>query len=227
MDKNFSQLETAIGYTFNDRQLLKRALTHTSYVNENKQERLFSNERFEFFGDAIIEFFVSEYLFRKYDSLPEGDLTRMRASMVCEQSLAKCARIIGLGNFLLMGRGEEATGGRLRPSVTSDAFEALTAAVYLDGGLENVKSYIYKNLIDNLSDEELFFDAKTRLQEITQKKFGSNPDYELVGESGPSHDKVFEVCVYINGKKAGFGCGHSKKSAEQEAAKEAMRGLCI
>lgn len=225
MDKNLFELEEAIGYTFKDKSLLKRALTHTSYVNENKKERLFSNERFEFFGDAIIEFFVSEYLFNKYGKLPEGDLTRIRASMVCEQSLAKCARIINLGSFLFMGKGEEATGGRARPSVTSDAFEALTAAVYLDGGLEEVKTYIYKNLINNLSDEELFFDAKTRLQEMVQKKYGENPEYELTGEHGPSHDKVFEVCVYINGKKAGSGLGHSKKAAEQEAAKEAMKGM--
>lgn len=225
MDNNFSELEKLTGYSFKNEELLKRALTHTSYVNENRQERISSNERLEFFGDAIIEFFVSEYLFEKYKDLPEGELTRIRASMVCEQSLAKCAKIINLGSFLFMGKGEDATGGRLRPSVTSDAFEALTAAVYLDGGLEDVKSFIYKNLIGNLADEELFFDAKTRLQEITQKLYGENPEYELVDEKGPSHEKVFTVNVYINGKKAGTGCGHSKKAAEQEAAAKAMRGL--
>lgn len=225
MDNNFSELEKLTGYSFKNEELLKRALTHTSYVNENRQERISSNERLEFFGDAIIEFFVSEYLFEKYKDLPEGELTRIRASMVCEQSLAKCAKIINLGSFLFMGKGEDATGGRLRPSVTSDAFEALTAAVYLDGGLEDVKSFIYKNLIGNLADEELFFDAKTRLQEITQKLYGENPEYELVDEKGPSHEKIFTVNVYINGKKAGTGCGHSKKAAEQEAAAKAMRGL--
>lgn len=225
MDNNFSELEKLTGYSFKNEELLRRALTHTSYVNENRQERISSNERLEFFGDAIIEFFVSEYLFEKYKDLPEGELTRIRASMVCEQSLAKCAKIINLGSFLFMGKGEDATGGRLRPSVTSDAFEALTAAVYLDGGLEDVKSFIYKNLIGNLADEELFFDAKTRLQEITQKLYGENPEYELVDEKGPSHEKVFTVNVYINGKKAGTGCGHSKKAAEQEAAAKAMRGL--
>ena len=225
MDNNFSELEKLTGYSFKNEELLRRALTHTSYVNENRQERISSNERLEFFGDAIIEFFVSEYLFEKYKDLPEGELTRIRASMVCEQSLAKCAKIINLGSFLFMGKGEDATGGRLRPSVTSDAFEALTAAVYLDGGLEDVKSFIYKNLIGNLADEELFFDAKTRLQEITQKLYGENPEYELVDEKGPSHEKVFTVNVYINGKKSGTGCGHSKKAAEQEAAAKAMRGL--
>lgn len=225
MDNNFSGLEKLTGYSFKNEELLRRALTHTSYVNENRQERISSNERLEFFGDAIIEFFVSEYLFEKYKDLPEGELTRIRASMVCEQSLAKCAKIINLGSFLFMGKGEDATGGRLRPSVTSDAFEALTAAVYLDGGLEDVKSFIYKNLIGNLADEELFFDAKTRLQEITQKLYGENPEYELVDEKGPSHEKIFTVNVYINGKKAGTGCGHSKKAAEQEAAAKAMRGL--
>lgn len=225
MDKNLFELENSIGYEFNDKKLLKRALTHTSYVNENRQEDLVSNERLEFFGDAVIEFFVSEYLFDKYEDLPEGDLTRIRASMVCEQSLAKCAMLIDLGRFLFMGRGEEATGGRIRPSVTSDAFEALTASVYLDGGLGSVKSFIYKNLINNLKDEELFFDAKTRLQELSQKLYGTNPEYELIKEKGPSHDKIFEVCVYLNGEKAGEGKGHSKKAAEQEAAKEAMKGL--
>ena len=225
MDKNLFELENSIGYEFNDKELLKRALTHTSYVNENRQEALVSNERLEFFGDAVIEFFVSEYLFDKYDKLPEGELTRIRASMVCEQSLAKCAMLIDLGRFLFMGKGEEATGGRIRPSVTSDAFEALTASVYLDGGLDSVRSFIYKNLINNLKEEELFFDAKTRLQELSQKLYGKNPEYELIKEQGPSHDKVFEVCVYLNGKKAGEGKGHSKKAAEQEAAKEAMKGL--
>ena len=225
MDKNFFELEESIGYTFKNTELLKSALTHTSYVNENRQEGVLSNERLEFFGDAIIEFFTSEYLFEKYDKLPEGDLTRIRASMVCEQSLAKCAKIIDLGSYLYMGKGEEATGGRARPSVTSDAFEALTAAVYLDGGLENVKAFIYKNLINELGDEELFFDAKTRLQEIVQKKYGKNPEYELLGEKGPPHDKIFEVCVYINGVKAGTGYGHSKKAAEQEAARLAIKGL--
>ena len=225
MDKDLKKLENAIGYEFMDKSLLKTALTHTSYVNENRQKTLISNERLEFFGDAVIEFFVSEYLFDKYSELPEGDLTRIRASMVCEQSLAKCASIINLGSFLFMGKGEEATGGRIRPSVTSDAFEALTACVYLDGGLGSVKAFIYKNLIDELKDEELFFDAKTRLQELSQKRFGKNPEYKLVEEKGPSHDRIFEVCVYLDGKKAGEGKGHSKKAAEQEAAREAMKGL--
>lgn len=225
MDKNFLQLEQTIGYSFTDRQLLKKALTHTSYVNENKQERITSNERLEFFGDAIIEFFVSEYLFNKYDKFPEGELTRVRASIVCEQSLAKCAKIFDLGSYLFMGKGEDATGGRNRPSVTSDAFEALTAAVYLDSGGEEVKAFIYKNLINNLNPEELFFDAKTKLQEMVQKNAKKGPDYELVDERGPSHDKVFVVCVYIDGKEAGRGCGHSKKAAEQEAARAAMKGL--
>ena len=224
MDKELSELEENIGYTFKDKELLKKALTHTSFVNENKQERVSSNERLEFFGDAIIEFFVSEYLFKKYDNLPEGELTRMRASMVCEQSLAKCAKIIQLGDFLFMGKGEDATGGRHRPSVTSDAFEALTAAVYLDSGKDDAKKFIYKNILYNLKEEELFFDAKTRLQELVQKRDGKSPEYELVCERGPSHDKVFEVCVNINGKKAGTGTGHSKKAAEQEAARMAMKG---
>lgn len=225
MGKDIFELEKAIGCDFKDKKLLKDALTHTSYVNENPQESPVSNERLEFFGDAIIEFFISEYLYKKYKDMPEGDLTKIRASMVCEQSLAKCAKTLDLGNYLLMGKGEEATGGRSRPSVTSDAFEALTAAVYLDCGPEKARVFINDNLIKNLEDEELFFDAKTTLQEIVQKNTGTNPEYELVGERGPSHDKIFEVCVYINGKKAGSGEGHSKKAAEQEAARAAMKGL--
>ena len=225
MGKDIFELEKAIGCDFKDKSLLKNALTHTSYVNENPEESPVSNERLEFFGDAIIEFFISEYLYKKYKDMPEGDLTKIRASMVCEQSLAKCAKTLDLGNYLLMGKGEEATGGRNRPSVTSDAFEALTAAVYLDCGPEKARAFINENLIKNLEDEELFFDAKTTLQEIVQKNTGTNPEYELVGERGPSHDKIFEVCVYINGKKAGSGEGHSKKAAEQEAARAAMKGL--
>ena len=224
MDNRIAEFENAIGYSFINKSLLKCALTHTSYVNENKNrnEVLEDNERLEFFGDAIIEFHVSEFLFKKYKEFPEGDLTKVRASMVCEQSLAECAKAIDLGSFLFMGKGEEATGGRERASITSDAFEALVAAIHLDSGEEETVKFINEHLLAVLDHKDLFFDAKTRLQEIIQKS-GGNVRYELMGEEGPSHDKTFEIAAFIEDKEIGRGKGHSKKAAQQEAALMAIR----
>ena len=225
MDNRIADFENAIGYSFINKSLLKCALTHTSFVNENKNkfDKLQDNERLEFFGDAIIEFHVSEYLFKKYKEFPEGDLTKVRASMVCEQSLAECAKAISLGSYLYMGKGEEATGGRERASITSDAFEALVAAIYLDSGEEETVKFIQKHLLSVLDDKDLFYDAKTRLQEIIQKHGSNGLHYELVAEEGPSHDKTFEIAAFIDDKEIGRGKGHSKKAAQQEAAMQAIK----
>lgn len=225
--KNIEELQQIIGYHFQDLQLLVTALTHSSYLNESKGRDTLpaDNERLEFFGDAIIEFYVSEYLFHKYDDTPEGDMTKLRASMVCEQSLAECSRQIGLGSYLNMGRGEEASGGRERPSIISDAFEALTAAIYLDSGKEAAEAFLREHLIKVLEHKTLFFDAKTRLQEIVQKDPGARLTYELLSEEGPSHNKVFTSAVLLNGKEIGRGSGHSKKLSQQEAAVRAMEAI--
>ncbi len=224
------EFEDIIGYSFTNKNLLEIALTHSSYVNENrgKEPDLEDNERFEFFGDAIIEFHISEYLFHKYGTFPEGDMTKLRASLVCEQSLAECAKQIRLGEFLRMGKGEALSGGRERASITSDAFEALVAAIYLDAGEEKpVREFIHSHLIRGLENKALFFDAKTKLQEIAQKKGGCTLTYEMIRESGPSHNKTFEIAAILNGKEVGRGTGHSKKAAQQAAAEKAIELLGI
>ena len=223
-----NEFEDIIGYSFTNRELLITALTHSSFVNENrsKDPTLEDNERFEFFGDAIIEFYISEYLFNKYGSFPEGDMTKLRASMVCEQSLAECAKQIRLGEFMRMGKGEALSGGRERASITSDAFEALVAAIYLDSGNDTaVSRFIAEHLIKGLENRTLFFDAKTRLQEIAQQKGSNSLRYELISESGPSHNKTFEIAAILNEEEVGRGKGHSKKAAQQAAAEEAIRKL--
>lgn len=223
-----NEFEDIIGYSFTNRELLITALTHSSFVNENrtKDPTLEDNERFEFFGDAIIEFYISEYLFNKYGTFPEGDMTKLRASMVCEQSLAECARQIRLGEFMRMGKGEALSGGRERASITSDAFEALVAAIYLDSKDEAaVRAFIAEHLIKGLENKTLFFDAKTRLQEIAQQKGGNSLRYELISEKGPSHNKTFEIAAILNDKEIGRGKGHSKKAAQQAAAEEAIRKM--
>ena len=231
--RELDQLEQLIGYHFQDRQLLIQALTHSSYLNERKDRKMLpvDNERLEFFGDAIIEFLVSDYLFHRYSDTPEGDMTKLRASMVCEQSLALCSEKIQLGSFLYMGHGEETSGGRQRPSVISDAFEALTAAIYLDGGLAVTREFVQKHLLEELESLEptdlqgnpgLFFDAKTKLQEMVQRRGNVKLSYELIGEEGPSHNKVFTTAVFLEGEELGKGSGHSKKASQQEAAARAI-----
>jgi len=234
--QKLKNLEQLIGYRFQNRKLLIQALTHSSYLNESKDRDAVpaDNERLEFFGDAIIEFLVSEYLFHRYEDTPEGDMTKLRASMVCEQSLAICSEKIQLGSFLCMGHGEEISGGRQRPSVISDAFEALTAAIYLDGGIDVTRKFIQTHLLEELEsigpldpggNSPLFFDAKTRLQEMVQSKGNVKLVYELIGEEGPSHNKVFTTAVYLEGEKIGTGSGHSKKAAQQKAAARAIQVL--
>ena len=216
------ELEKKIGYTFENHKLLERAMMHSSYTNEKHLEKYRCNERLEFLGDAVLELISSEYLFGELPRVSEGELTKTRASMVCEPSLAMCARDIDLGSYLLLGKGEEATGGRMRDSITSDAMEALIGAIYLDGGFTSAKEFIHRFILTDLEDKKLFYDSKTILQEIVQANKAGNITYELVGEEGPDHNKTFEVRVRIGGQPYGSGKGRSKKAAEQKAAYQAI-----
>ncbi len=221
-----SELEKQIGYTFSDRKLLERALTHSSYANEKWKNSLLSNERLEFLGDSILGFVVAEYLYRRYPSHPEGDLTRMRADLVCEASLSRAAAKLGLGDYLLLGHGEEQGGGRTRSSINADAVESLLAAAYLDGGFQAVKGIVNRLLLADEPDGQAHnTDFKTALQELVQRKRNQTLSYELLEESGPDHDKTFRVEVSLNGKVVGCGTGSSKKRAEQAAAEAAVARL--
>ena len=216
MSRDLKELERKIGYVFKDFGLLKHAMTHSSCVNEKHIPKYKCNERLEFLGDAVLELVSSEFLFYENPKMPEGELTKTRAGMVCEPSLAFCARDLELGAYLLLGKGEEATGGRKRESVTSDALEALIGAIYIDGGFANAKEFINRFILKDLENKKLFFDSKTILQELVQAHFREEIKYRLVGEEGP--DKYFQVSVYIGEKKYGSGTGRTKKAAEQKAA---------
>lgn len=218
MNRKISELEEVIGYHFNQKQLLKHAMTHSSYANEKRWEKTRNNERLEFLGDAVLELVTSDFLYQKHLKMPEGELTKKRAGLVCEPSLAYCAEEICLGEYLLLGKGEEATGGRFRPSVTSDAMEALIGAIYLDGGFANAKEFIHKFVLNDMENKKLFYDSKTILQELVQANFTEAVSYRLLAEEGPDHDKTFVSAVYIGEKEYGRGRGRTKKSAEQEAA---------
>lgn len=220
--KDLESLENKIGYVFRDKNLLRQAITHSSFTNEQKINKLADYERLEFLGDAVLELISSEFLFMKYKDFSEGKLTKMRASMVCEPSLAFCARDLNLGNFLLLGKGEENTGGRKRDSITSDAMEAVIGAIYLDGGMEEAKNFIYRYILSDLENKQLFYDSKTNLQELIQGKLKKEFSYRLVEESGPEHDKVFVVEVLMEETIIGAGKGRTKKAAEQEAAYKAL-----
>lgn len=219
------ELQDKIGYHFKDESLLKQALTHSSFANEQKINKLNNYERLEFLGDAVLELVSSEFLFNENKDMPEGQLTRLRASMVCEPALAYCARDIELGSYILLGKGEEATGGRKRDSITSDVMEAVIGAIFLDGGIENAKEFIYHFVLSDLENKILFLDSKTLLQEEIQKKNTAQLRYELVGETGPDHDKQFSVEAYLDDKLIGSGVGRTKKAAEQQAAYEALMKL--
>ncbi len=219
-------LENAIGYRFGNITLLQNALTHSSFANERWHDSLKSNERLEFLGDSILGMVVAEFLYRNYPDRPEGELTRMRADMVCETSLAKVADQIGLGEHLLLGHGEEQGGGRNRASILADAVESVIAASFLDGGMEPARSFIEKYILCNVPEQRLRnADYKTALQELVQQKKNQVLSYELTGESGPDHDKHFEVRVLLNGTPIGVGQGTSKKRAEQDAARNAMEKM--
>lgn len=225
MSRNVKELEEKIGYNFKDSHLLRHAVTHSSYVNEKHMKKADCNERLEFLGDAVLELISSEYLFFENQTMPEGELTKLRASMVCEKALAFCARDLELGSYLLLGKGEDATGGRFRESITSDALEALIGAIYLDGGFANAKEFILKYILNDLEGKRLFYDSKTILQEIVQSNFKAPVSYELLGEKGPDHNKVFEVAVRIGDDRYGIGSGRTKKAAEQEAAYQSILAL--
>ena len=219
--RKIRELEEKIGYCFQDQELLKHALRHSSYVNEKHMKKHECNERLEFLGDAVLEVVSSEFLFFEHQTMPEGELTKKRASMVCEPALAFCARDIDLGEYLLLGKGEEATGGRKRDSVTSDAMEALIGAIYLDGGFASAKEFIHRFILNDLENKKLFFDSKTILQEVIQG-LGKEVDYEFIGEEGPEHNKQFVVAAVVDGLFNIKGTGHTKKSASQNAAYAAL-----
>ena len=225
MQEKLNELQERIGYRFRDTDLLKSALMHSSYTNEKRLPKYKCNERLEFLGDAVLELISSEFLFFSDRKMPEGELTKLRASMVCEPSLAYCACEIQLGDYLLLGKGEEVTGGRHRDSVTSDALEALIGAIYLDGGFANAKEFIRAHVLNDLEHKKLFYDSKTILQEIVQGHFANTVSYHPVSESGPDHNKSFTAAVYIGEECYGEGTGRTKKAAEQQAAYNAILKL--
>lgn len=225
---NMRRLEESTGYAFKDKSNLLLALTHSSYANEKKREKLASNERIEFLGDAVLNIVISEYIYGNFTNLSEGDLTKTRASIVCEASLMKCADRINLGSYLLLGKGEENTGGRTRTSILSDAFEALIGSIYIDGGLSEARNFIYTHMQEVIGGSfvgETFVDYKTSLQEIVQKNGELRLQYEILEEKGPDHNKLFVVQVSLAEKVLGQGEGRSKKEAEQNAAKAALAGI--
>ena len=218
-------LEEKLGYRFANRALLENALTHSSYANENRAKGVQSNERLEFLGDSVLGMVVADYLYRTHPDLPEGDLTRTRAALVCEESLAEVAQVLELGAYLKLGKGEEAGGGRTRPSITADAVEAVLAAVYLDGGIGSARKIIRRFILDREAEKSASRDYKTALQELVQRESGQVLRYCLVGSSGPDHAKTFTVQVDLNGRAVGRGEGRSKKEAEQMAARAAIEAL--
>lgn len=225
MEKKLKALENRIGYEFRNRNLLILALTHSSYANEKKLGKAGCNERLEFLGDAVLELISSDFLYKKFTQIPEGELTKKRASLVCEPSLAYCARDFGLPQYLLLGKGEDMTGGRNRDSIVSDATEALLGAIYLDGGFASAKEFVLKFILNDLENKQLFYDSKTTLQEIVQGEYEEDVRYVLVKEEGPDHNKSFYVEAVLGKQILGEGCGHTKKAAEQQAAYAAIKKL--
>lgn len=222
--ENLEKLEGALGYSFHDRALLQLALTHTSYANEHKEEGAGDNERLEFLGDAVLETICSEYLYRRHPEKNEGGLSMLRASIVCEPTLALCAHDFDLSDYLVLGNGENQSGGRYRDSIVSDAMEAVIGAVYLDGGFEAAERFISMHILKDIGEKQLFVDSKTNLQEIVQAE-EKQINYVLVREEGPDHDKIFTMEAVIDGETAGVGTGRTKKAAEQHAAFEAIKKL--
>lgn len=222
LDDRMIQLEQKIQYSFRNKQLLRQALTHSSCANEQKINKSADYERLEFLGDAVLELVSSDYIYRHYPDMSEGKMTKYRSSIVCEPALAFCARELGLEQYIRLGKGEEATGGRQRDSIISDVMEAVIGAVYLDSGIDEAKEFIYRFVLTDLEHKQLFYDAKTILQEEVQKEGKGMLRYVLVHEEGPEHDKTFVVEAMIDDVKVGSGTGHSKKTAEQQAAYEAL-----
>ena len=225
--KKLEKLQQSVGYKFKDERLLQRALTHTSYANECNEGHNKSNERLEFLGDSVLGIITAEHFYLNFKDLPEGELTKLRAATVCENSLSSFARQLGLGEYLLLGKGEMCTGGSDRPSILADAFEALIAAIYRDGGIEEAKKFVLKYVDKAVEEHRGFKDYKTVLQEVIQKNPGEVIEYVLVKESGPDHNKRFEVEVHLNSNVIGKGVAGSKKKAEQAAAQQALELMGI
>ncbi|WP_196811873.1 ribonuclease III [Butyrivibrio sp. VCB2001] len=221
-DEDISRFEQLIGYTFRDKQLLIQAFTHSSFVNEQKINRHPDYERLEFLGDAVLEMISSAYLFRKFPDKKEGEMSKMRASLVCEGALAFDAKELDLKSYILLGKGEEATGGRDKESIIADVMEAVIGALFLDGGIEQSKRFIDSYILTNTDAVVMFGDSKSMLQEVAQGENLGEVRYEICGESGPEHDKIFEVRVYVGDKNLGEGTGKTKKAAEQKAASQAL-----
>lgn len=227
MKKDIKELEEVIGYEFKDPAYLITALTHSSYSNEMKIKACHDYERQEFLGDAVLELISSDYLYHEHPDMPEGDLTKLRASMVCEPALAHCARLFGLEEFIRLGRGEEATGGREKDSIISDVLEAVIGGIYLDSGIEEATSFVHRFIMNHEADSVTYYDAKSKLQQIVQAH-GQTVTYEMLDASGPDHARVFTAACMIDGREVSRGQGRTKKAAQQAAAGEALRsGKCI
>ena len=225
-EKHLQTLIRRLNINLTNLEQLSIALTHPSFLLEEEgSHALINNQRLEFLGDAVVDLIVGQFLYETFPDKPEGELTKMRAALVCESSLANAARRVSLGEYLLLGKGEEATGGRFRESITSDVMEALIGALYLDGGYEVARNFIYKNILSDIENRILFYDSKTVLQEIIQTKPNQKLVYELIDEIGPDHNKKFIVEAILNGEKVGFGEGKTKKAAEQKAAYEAILAI--
>ncbi len=222
---DLKDLKKRLSYSFKNDKLLINAMIHRSYIHEKRLNKLESNERLEFLGDAVLELVSSDFFYNKYKAKSEGDLTKLRASFVCEDSLCKVANKLSLGDYLLVGRGEEVTGGRQRPSMLSDALEALIGAIYLDGGFTNAKDFILDYVLNDIEYDPAFYDSKSILQEFAQKRYATSPIYELLSETGPDHRKEFEFSVKINNKELSRAIGKSKKEAESKAAFLALKKL--
>ena len=225
LTKSITELEEKIGYSFNDKALIKRALTHSSFANEQKINKSGDYERLEFLGDAVLELVSSDFFYHEYPGLPEGKLTKIRSAHVCEPALAFCAREFGLEQFILLGKGEERTGGRERDSIISDVCEAIIGAIYLDGGLQKAHDFIHTFILNDYENKSLFYDSKSILQETVQSLNHTALEYKLINEEGPDHDKKFTVEVFVGGKSMGVGIAKTKKGAEQKAAFEAIKKL--
>ena len=221
-DADISRFEQLIGYSFRDRELILQAFTHSSFVNEQKINKRPDYERLEFLGDAVLEMLSSAYLFRTFPEKKEGEMSKIRASLVCEGALAYDAENLNLKDYIQLGKGEEATGGRNKESIIADVMEAVIGALYLDGGIDKAKRFVDTYVLSNIDAVQMFVDSKSLLQEMAQGKNLGNVRYEICGESGPEHDKIFEVRVYVGDKNLGEGTGKTKKAAEQKAAHQAL-----
>ena len=224
-DEDLSRFEKVLGYTFRDRALLVQALTHSSFVNEQKINKKPDYERLEFLGDAVLEMISSAYLYRTFPDKKEGEMSKIRASLVCEGALAFDARQLGIREYIQLGKGEEATGGRSKESIIADVMEAVIGALFLDGGIEQSKRFIDTYVLSNIDAVQMFVDSKSLLQEMSQGENLGTIRYEICGESGPEHDKIFEVRVFVGDKNLGEGTGKTKKAAEQQAAYQAILAL--